>query len=131
LEALYQLTELGETPSNNIAAIHSAVGKYQSASSVLVFNSFNLISIFSDVLVNLVSVDAQSYGPESLKGIKVVELIPATGAVTTIQSESQPSATPVAQQVATPEKTTSSMKAPTPHKPPAAVKSSTPLSSSM
>ncbi|KAK7107364.1 AT-rich interactive domain-containing protein 2-like [Littorina saxatilis] len=54
LEALYQLSELGETTSNMIARVKNAV----------------------DLLVNLITVEAQSYGPNSLIGIKVVEYVP-------------------------------------------------------
>ncbi|KAL8617896.1 hypothetical protein ACOMHN_016552 [Nucella lapillus] len=54
LEALYQLSELGETSTDRIAHVKQAV----------------------DMLVNLITVEAQSYGPNSLMGIKVVEYVP-------------------------------------------------------
>lgn len=54
LEAMYQLSELGDTTTTKIANVRHAV----------------------DVLVNLITVEAQSYGPESLVGIKVVEYVP-------------------------------------------------------
>ncbi|CAE1293675.1 ARID2 [Acanthosepion pharaonis] len=54
LEALYQLSELGESTANAIASVKHAV----------------------DILVQLVTVEAQSYGPNSLIGIKVVEFVP-------------------------------------------------------
>ncbi len=55
LEALYQLSELGEVTTTHIAAVKTAVA----------------------TLVNLVTVEAQSYGPQSLIGIKVVEQVTA------------------------------------------------------
>ncbi|KAK7503091.1 hypothetical protein BaRGS_00005717 [Batillaria attramentaria] len=54
LEALYQLSELGDTTTSMISNVRNAV----------------------DLLVNLITVEAQSYGPNSLIGIKVVEYVP-------------------------------------------------------
>ncbi|GAB1608731.1 hypothetical protein Ahia01_001157500, partial [Argonauta hians] len=54
LETLYQLSELGEATSGAISSVKHAV----------------------DTLVQLVTVEAQSYGPNSLIGIKVVEFVP-------------------------------------------------------
>ncbi|XP_052708274.1 AT-rich interactive domain-containing protein 2-like isoform X2 [Crassostrea angulata] len=54
LEALYQLSELGEHTTTKIAAVKHAV----------------------DLLVSLLTIEAQSYGPNSLVGIKVVEYCP-------------------------------------------------------
>ncbi|CAH1800124.1 unnamed protein product, partial [Owenia fusiformis] len=51
LEVLYQLSELGEVTSTAIAAAHMCV----------------------EMLIGLVTIEAQSYGPNSLIGIKVVE----------------------------------------------------------
>ncbi|KAL5009462.1 hypothetical protein ScPMuIL_011767 [Solemya velum] len=56
LEALYQLSELGKETTTKIASVRSAV----------------------DLLVRLITVEAQSYGPNSLVGIKVVEFCPAS-----------------------------------------------------
>lgn len=58
LETLYQLSELGEETSTKIASVKNAV----------------------DLLVTLLSIEAQSYGPNSLIGIKVVEYCPPNGA---------------------------------------------------
>ncbi|XP_061176440.1 AT-rich interactive domain-containing protein 2-like isoform X2 [Saccostrea echinata] len=54
LEALYQLSELGEHTTTKIAAVKHAV----------------------DLLVSLLTIEAQSYGANSLVGIKVVEYCP-------------------------------------------------------
>ncbi|KAL3882782.1 hypothetical protein ACJMK2_029089 [Sinanodonta woodiana] len=54
LEALYQLSELGEETTSKIAQVHHTI----------------------DTLVSLITVEAQSYGPNSLVGIKVVEYCP-------------------------------------------------------
>ncbi|XP_060592674.1 AT-rich interactive domain-containing protein 2-like isoform X2 [Ruditapes philippinarum] len=63
LEALYQLSEIGEETNSKIAEVSNTV----------------------DTLVSLITVEAQSYGPNSLIGIKVVEYCPPphlTGGVT-------------------------------------------------
>ncbi|XP_060076223.1 AT-rich interactive domain-containing protein 2-like isoform X2 [Ylistrum balloti] len=54
LEALYQLSEIGEHSATKIAAVKRAV----------------------DFLVTLLTIEAQAYGPNSLVGIKVVEYCP-------------------------------------------------------
>ncbi|XP_050393095.1 AT-rich interactive domain-containing protein 2 isoform X1 [Patella vulgata] len=54
LEALYQLSELGQTTTTKIAQVRNAV----------------------DVLIDLITVDVQSFGANSLIGIKVVEYVP-------------------------------------------------------
>ncbi|ESP04652.1 hypothetical protein LOTGIDRAFT_237297 [Lottia gigantea] len=99
LEALYQLSELGETTTNKIVQVRNAV----------------------DILIDLITVEAQSYGPNSLVGIKVVEYVPAPtarkeGKVEGIQST--PIANPVSVNIptptppTTPAKTSSTMSAP-------------------
>ncbi|KAL4232755.1 AT-rich interactive domain-containing protein 2 [Mactra antiquata] len=63
LEALYQLSEIGEETNSKIAEVSNTV----------------------DTLVSLITVEAQSFGPNSLIGIKVVEYCPPphlTGGVT-------------------------------------------------
>ncbi|XP_021362917.1 AT-rich interactive domain-containing protein 2-like isoform X2 [Mizuhopecten yessoensis] len=69
LEALYQLSEIGEHSATKIAAVKRAV----------------------DFLVTLLTIEAQAYGPNSLVGIKVVEYCPPS------QSAGEPSA-PVSSQ---------------------------------
>ncbi|XP_052244706.1 AT-rich interactive domain-containing protein 2-like isoform X2 [Dreissena polymorpha] len=54
LEALYQLSEIGEVTNNKIAETSNTV----------------------ETLISLITVEAQSYGPNSLIGIKVVEYCP-------------------------------------------------------
>ncbi|KAK3098629.1 hypothetical protein FSP39_021380 [Pinctada imbricata] len=85
LEALYQLSELGERTTTKIAAVRCAV----------------------DLLVTLLSTEAQSYGPDSLVGIKVVEYCPPPHLVVgTDQSNSQHvDATPVTQALPSSQKT--------------------------
>lgn len=121
LEALYQLSELGEVTTTKIAAVNSAVGE----SDVLNFHHADdcrwsqsatlqfMDAFLADILVNLVSVEAQSFGPDSLMGIKVVELMPATGMITTIQPETNKSAAPATQSVPAP---TPQKAVPTPQK---------------
>ncbi|KAK0052589.1 AT-rich interactive domain-containing protein 2-like isoform X1 [Biomphalaria pfeifferi] len=54
LEALYKLSKVGEPFTTRIAKVHKAI----------------------DTLVSLITIEAQSFGPGSLVGIKVVEYIP-------------------------------------------------------
>ncbi|KAH9503660.1 AT-rich interactive domain-containing protein 2 [Bulinus truncatus] len=54
LEALYKLSKVGEPFTTRIARVHKAI----------------------DTLVSLITIEAQSFGPGSLVGIKVVEYIP-------------------------------------------------------
>ncbi|GFN99257.1 AT-rich interactive domain-containing protein 2, partial [Plakobranchus ocellatus] len=54
LEALYRLSKIGEPFTTRIARVHKAIS----------------------VLVSLITIEAQSFGPGSLVGIKVVEYIP-------------------------------------------------------
>ncbi|KAK2141802.1 hypothetical protein LSH36_1037g00060, partial [Paralvinella palmiformis] len=84
LETLYQLSELGEVTTTHIAAIRMAV----------------------ETLVNLVTVEAQAYGPESLVGIRVVEHITAVP-VTGEKIVPTASQTSIQQQMAVPQPATS------------------------
>ena len=59
LECLYSLTSLGEAPCNALVKTHSAV----------------------ELLVSLVTVEAQSYGPKACILMRVVETVPGTTAV--------------------------------------------------
>lgn len=71
LEALYQLSEIGEHTATKIAAVKRAV----------------------DFLVTLLTIEAQAYGPNSLVGIKVVEYCPppqASGDHQSASASSQP-----------------------------------------
>ncbi|XP_064603702.1 AT-rich interactive domain-containing protein 2-like isoform X2 [Liolophura sinensis] len=68
LEALYQLSELGESTTTKIASVRHAV----------------------DVLVSLTTIEAQSYGPNSLMGIKVVEYVPPPQAPEALPGSSGP-----------------------------------------
>ncbi|XP_059154347.1 AT-rich interactive domain-containing protein 2-like isoform X2 [Physella acuta] len=54
LEALYKLSKIGEPFTTRIAKVHKAI----------------------DTLVSLITIEAQSFGPGSLVGIKVVEYVP-------------------------------------------------------
>ncbi|RUS82522.1 hypothetical protein EGW08_009736 [Elysia chlorotica] len=56
LEALYKLSKIGEPFTTKIAKVHKAIS----------------------VLISLITIEAQSFGPGSLVGIKVVEYIPPT-----------------------------------------------------
>ncbi|XP_076444458.1 uncharacterized protein LOC143282674 [Babylonia areolata] len=78
LEALYQLSELGETTTTMIANVKQAV----------------------DMLVNLITVEAQSYGPNSLIGIKVVEYVPPADPNATPSSSFPPPSRTVIQSMA-------------------------------
>jgi len=60
LECLYSLTSLGEVPCNALVKTHSAV----------------------ELLVSLVTVEAQSYGPKACILMRVVETVPGTTATT-------------------------------------------------
>ena len=60
LECLYSLTSLGEAPCNALVRTHSAV----------------------ELLVSLVTVEAQSYGPKACILMRVVETVPGTTPVT-------------------------------------------------
>ena len=57
LECLYSLSSLGEQPCNNIVKTHSAI----------------------ELLVSLVTVEAQSYGPKACILMRVVETVPQPG----------------------------------------------------
>ncbi|XP_041351827.1 AT-rich interactive domain-containing protein 2-like isoform X2 [Gigantopelta aegis] len=79
LETMYQLSELGDETTTRIAAVRSAV----------------------DLLISLLTVEAQSYGPNSLIGIKVVECVQAQPAVPSTEcvseNDNRPPATMVMQ----------------------------------
>jgi len=71
LECLYSLSSLGEVPCNSIVKTHSAV----------------------ELLVSLVTVEAQSYGPKACILMRVVETVPQPGSMqqaTAPQQQSQP-----------------------------------------
>ncbi|XP_025097147.1 AT-rich interactive domain-containing protein 2-like isoform X2 [Pomacea canaliculata] len=87
LEALYQLSELGQATTDMIAQVKHAV----------------------DLLVNLITVEAQSYGPNSLVGIKVVEYVPLTDATGEETPSSMPAHSHVIQSVAPSQSHNSSM----------------------
>lgn len=53
--------------------------------------------LFSDLLVTLLSIEAQSYGPNSLIGIKVVEYCPPSGAPGEKKHENSPVPVPAVQ----------------------------------
>ena len=81
LECLYSLSSLGEQPCNSIVKTHSAI----------------------ELLVSLVTVEAQSYGPKACILMRVVETVPQPG------PNQQPSSAPQPpQQAAPPPMTTSS-----------------------
>ena len=85
LEALYHLSELGEASSNHIAKVHSSIGEYVSIKHTACMlciaciqkKKTKYIFSISDTLVQMVTIEAQAYGPNSLLGIKVVEHVPA------------------------------------------------------
>lgn len=64
--------------------------------SVLIIKHL-LIYLLSDLLVTLLSIEAQSYGPNSLIGIKVVEYCPPTGAPGEKKHENSPVTVPAVQ----------------------------------
>ncbi|XP_067676810.1 AT-rich interactive domain-containing protein 2-like isoform X2 [Haliotis asinina] len=109
LETLYQLSELGEQTTTRIAAVKSAV----------------------DLLIGLITVEAQSYGPNSLIGIKVVEYVPPpdtsnkvpSGECSSVSIVMQPPGTPVSKSTAVAHSTP-----PRPPPPPAESKQNNPCS---
>ncbi|XP_046327628.2 AT-rich interactive domain-containing protein 2-like isoform X1 [Haliotis rufescens] len=109
LETLYQLSELGEQTTTRIAAVKSAV----------------------DLLIGLITVEAQSYGPNSLIGIKVVEYVPPpdtsnkvpSGECSSVSIVMQPPGTPVSKSTAVAHSTP-----PRPPPPPAELKHNNPCS---
>jgi hypothetical protein len=66
--------------------------------SVLIIKHL-LIYLLSDLLVTLLSIEAQSYGPNSLIGIKVVEYCPPTGAPGEKKHENSPVTVPAVQSI--------------------------------
>ena len=68
LECLYSLTSLGELPCTALARTHSAL----------------------ELLVSLVTVEAQSYGPKACILMRVVETVPGTTAVGAAPSQPAP-----------------------------------------
>ena len=68
LECLYSLTSLGELPCTALARTHSAL----------------------ELLVSLVTVEAQSYGPKACILMRVVETVPGTTAVGATPAQAAP-----------------------------------------
>ena len=83
LECLYSLTSLGELPCNALVKTHSAV----------------------ELLVSLVTVEAQSYGPKACILMRVVETVPGTtaqGAPATTQPQTTPQSVAISRSTGSP-----------------------------
>ena len=83
LECLYSLTSLGELPCNALVKTHSAV----------------------ELLVSLVTVEAQSYGPKACILMRVVETVPGTtaqGAPATTQPQATPQSVAISRSTGSP-----------------------------